>query len=299
MPRSATEEARISGRELRHPGGARTGITVASAADEWLRTRIAAGRNVHNRRKARARAEKYLKPYLGRMPVREVTANHLRSYRLWLEGLPGVHGKDRLATTTVAWVLGDARNFFYWAVETGLVDRSPVPRRLLPRLQERPPDHLTDEEVARILRTREPHRFVMRLALATGMRWSELCRARVSDLHDGMLIVHQTKSGKLRRIPLDHAPELRVEIESRVGRLCPYGEENSGSFAGVVRRQSGIQRFHFHQLRHTFAVNWLRRGGTLAVLQQILGHSTVVMTQRYAKLTDEHVRAEARRLRGA
>jgi len=233
------------------------------------------------------------------MRLGDVTANDLRAYRLWLEGLPGVHGKEKLATTTVAWVLGDAKNFFYWAVESGLIDKTPVPRRLLPRLQERPPDHLTEAEVAQILRIQEPHRFVVRLALATGMRWSELCRARMSDLQDDMLLVHQTKSGKLRRIPLDHAPELRSEIERRSGRLCPFSEENPGSFALVVRRHSGVQGFHFHQLRHTFAVNWLRRGGTLAVLQQMLGHSTVVMTQRYAKLTDEHVRAEARRLCGS
>jgi integrase len=235
---------------------------------------------------------------MGRMRIRDVTINQLRAYRLWLESLSGVNGKERLATRTVAWVLGDAKNFFYWAAESGLIDNAPIPRRLLPRLQERPPDHLTDAEVARILVIREPHAFVVRLGLATGMRWSELCRARASDLQDGMLIVHQTKSGKLRRIPLDHAPEVMAEIEGHVDRLCPFGEENSGSFSRVVRRHSGIHGFHFHQLRHTFAVNWLRRGGTLVVLQQILGHSTVTMTQRYAKLTDEHVRDEARRLRG-
>lgn len=272
-------------------------LTVADAVEQWLMTRIATGRNVHNQRKARARAEKYLEPYLGRMLLRQVTANHLREYRLWLERLPGVHGRDRLATTTVAWVLGDAKNFFYWAEETGFIAKAPVPRRLLPRLQERPPDHLSDAEVAQILSISEPHVFVVRLALGTGMRWSELCRARAGDLHDGMLVVHQTKSGKLRRIPLDHAPALLAEIEGRVGRLCPYAEGSSGNFAKSVRRRSGIASFHFHQLRHTFAVNWLRRGGTLAVLQQILGHSTVVTTQRYAKLTDDLVRAEARRLR--
>jgi len=280
----------------RNDGRASRSLTVATAADQWLETRIATGRNDHNRRKARARAEKYLKPFMGLMRIREVTINQLRAYRLWLEGLAGVNGKERLATRTVAWVLGDAKNFFYWAVESGLIDKAPVPRRLLPRLQERPPDHLTDAEVARILAIREPHAFVVRLGLATGMRWSELCRARASDLQDGMLVVHQTKSGKLRRIPLEHAPAVMAEIEGHVGRLCPYGEENSGSFSCVVRRHSGIHGFHFHQLRHTFAVNWLRRGGTLVVLQQILGHATVTMTQRYARLTDEHVREEARRL---
>jgi integrase len=233
---------------------------------------------------------------MGSMALEEITPDDLRRYRLWLEGLPGVHGRPRLATATIAWILGDAKNFFYWVEEMGLVSKAPVPSRLLPRFQERPPDHLNDEQVARVLNIPKPHAFIVRLALGTGMRWAEICRARAEDLQDGMLLVHQTKSGKLRRIPLDHDPALRREIESRTGALCPRAEGGSGTFARVVRRHSGVTAFRFHQLRHTFAVRWLRRGGTLAALQHILGHSTVVMTQRYARLTDEHVRAEAKRL---
>ncbi len=273
-------------------------LTVAAAVERWLETRVAASRNAHNRNKARARAERYLKRFMGNLLLQKVTANHLREYKTWLERLPGVHAREHLATTTVAWILGDVKNFLYWAEETGLIDKAPVPRRLLPRIQERPPDHLPDEELAKVLAIPEPCAFVVRLAVGTGMRWSELCRAQASDLQDGMLVVHQTKSSKLRRIPLEHAPELMAELRSRVGRLCPYPENGSGNFSQLVRRHSGLATFHFHQLRHTFAVNWLRRGGSLAVLQQILGHSTVIMTQRYAKLTDEHVRAESRRLAG-
>ena len=49
-------------------------------------------------------------------------------------------------------------------------------------------------------------------------------------------------------------------------------------------------------MRHTMACRWLEQGGSLATLQQILGHASIETTQRYAKLTDEHVMAEARRL---
>lgn len=60
--------------------------------------------------------------------------------------------------------------------------------------------------------------------------------------------------------------------------------------------ETGIKRFHLHQLRHTFACCWLERGGTLAALQQLLGHASIVTTQRYVRLSDEFVRAEAERL---
>jgi integrase len=59
-----------------------------------------------------------------------------------------------------------------------------------------------------------------------------------------------------------------------------------------------LERFHVHQLRHTFACQWLERSGSLAALQEILGHSTIVTTQRYATLSDDLVMCEAERIEG-
>jgi integrase len=69
------------------------------------------------------------------------------------------------------------------------------------------------------------------------------------------------------------------------------------SFTRTVRRLSGVERFHVHQLRHTFACRWLEAGGSLAALQQVLGHSTVVTTQRHARLDEEAIGREAERVR--
>ena len=69
-------------------------------------------------------------------------------------------------------------------------------------------------------------------------------------------------------------------------------------FARRARRLSGVQRFHPHPLRHPFARRWLEQGGSLPALQQILGHASIVTTQRYARPTDQAVKAEAVRLGG-
>jgi site-specific recombinase XerD len=81
-----------------------------------------------------------------------------------------------------------------------------------------------------------------------------------------------------------------------VGRLVPFASLSPGWFAAVARRATGIARFHVHQMRNTFACQWLERGGNLAALQQVLGHASIETTQRHAHLSDETVIREARRI---
>ncbi len=195
---------------------------------------------------------------------------------------------------TVCHVLSDCRCFFGWCADSGLVDKSPVPRRLLPRLQERLPDRLSDEEVAQLVGLEEPYGFVLRLGLGSGLRWGELCRLLPSDLRNGTLTVAKSKSGKVRRVPLSDS--LAEELSTRQGRLVPFRDADSGNFSWHVRRLSGVERFHPHMMRHTFACRWLEMGGSLPALQQMLGHASIATTQMYARLSDEAVRQEASRI---
>ena len=55
---------------------------------------------------------------------------------------------------------------------------------------------------------------------------------------------------------------------------------------------------NFHRLRHTFASSAVMRGITLKELQELLGHSTLAMTMRYAHLAPEHLRTAVARLEG-
>jgi len=264
-------------------------LTVAEAAERWLKLYVGTARSLKSQRLAKQRVETYLMPALGHYLLEKLRGDHLRGYRLQLE-------KSSLSVQSVRHILSDARCLLYWCEDAGLVGRSPFPRKILPRVQERPPDRLTEEEVKALCTMPGPHGFVARLGIGTGLRWGELCRAQSRDIQGEVLVVHQTKTGKVRRVPL--TPALQRELKNRVGKLVPYSETACGAFASYAKKLSGVAGFHAHRMRHTFACQWLESGGSLAALQQILGHSTIVTTQRYARLSDESVMAEARRLAG-
>ncbi|MGH7742642.1 MAG: tyrosine-type recombinase/integrase, partial [Candidatus Eiseniibacteriota bacterium] len=251
-------------------------LTVKSASEMWLENYISIHRRADDRPLAMQRVRDYLVPALGHFLLDRVRPEDLRRYRGRLEA-------GHLSRQSVAHVLSDARCFFRWCEEAGLVDRAPIPRKLLPKIQERAPERLSDENMAKVVALPEPYGFLGRFLLSTGLRWGELVRASTHDVQGLTLVVHQTKSGKVRRVPLPE--DVRREMDARVGKLTSV--KHADSFNKAVRRLSGIEGFHVHQLRHTFATKWVEDGGSLAALQAILGHSTVVTTQRYAKLSDD------------
>ncbi|MFC1731369.1 tyrosine-type recombinase/integrase [candidate division KSB1 bacterium] len=63
-------------------------------------------------------------------------------------------------------------------------------------------------------------------------------------------------------------------------------------------RRAKVRYRHFHTTRHTFATLYLKRGGTMAFLQKILGHANIKTTMRYEHLASEymHLQAEINRI---
>ena len=64
----------------------------------------------------------------------------------------------------------------------------------------------------------------------------------------------------------------------------------------ALRQRAGLPDFWFHDLRHTFASNLVMAGENLYTVKDLLGHSTVQMTERYSHLAPEHKAAAVEKL---
>lgn len=139
------------------------------------------------------------------------------------------------------------------------------------------------------------------LALATGMRQAELMGLKWSDvnLKDGFLILHETKNGERRRVPLsglaltllqEHAIVKRIDTNllfpSNVDLQKPIHLRKPWETA---LKTAGIKDFHWHDLRHCTASYLAMNGASLAEIAEVLGHKTLQMVKRYAHLSDGHV----------
>ena len=139
------------------------------------------------------------------------------------------------------------------------------------------------------------------VALRTGMRLGELLGLEWSDIdwERRILTVRQSlvrgvigtpKSGKIRHIPLaEDAYQALAERRRVYGRVFQQaGERTHRVAANSIHRickRAGVREVGWHLLRHTFASHLAMEGVPIPTVQQLLGHSTIVMTMRYAHLS--------------
>ena len=270
--------------------------TVAEFGDRWLSECIAHGRNTKGYDLASQRLSDHISPVLGNLSLESVSSSNLRVLRTYIEA-------KGLSVQSVRHIMGDTRSLLRYAVEVDVLPKSPWKPSLMPKLPEQAPRPLEDQQIESILAA-APARYqlAIRLSLMTGLRWSELQRLKwsnVKDLPSPHLVVEKTKNGKVRRIPLTgEAVELlrKERSKSRSEFVNSWRSVYAGHAVTQIRSLSKVH-FTWHQFRHTFACRWLDARGSKESLQKILGHSTILQTERYGHMSDAAVFAEAMSLK--
>jgi len=155
---------------------------------------------------------------------------------------------------------------------------------------------------------------IMILLVDTGLRVSELTRLKVDDINlERRILKVWGKGARERVVPFGvraqrallryvnfHRPEPAMPL-TREFFLTESGQPlKARRVQAIIKRygeKAGIKgiRCSPHTLRHTAAVMWIRNGGDVFSLQQILGHSTLEMVRVYVNLAQSDVEAAHRR----
>lgn len=171
-----------------------------------------------------------------------------------------------------------------------------------PRIQKYDTEVLTNEEVLLLFRSCRDMRqsLVLHILYETGIRSLELCRLRPEqfDKHESTIVIRNSKGQKTRTVEYGHHLRTVLINYCKVRGGLPkntlidsYKETNVPlTIRGIqfivkeVARRSGIKKsISPHTFRHTFAVHYLNRGGSIFRLQKLMGHEYITTTLHYLK----------------
>ncbi len=163
---------------------------------------------------------------------------------------------------------------------------------------------LSKEEIELLLNvtTNRKHRLLLALAYGAGLRVSEVIKLRVCDVDiaQSTLFVHEGKGRKDRvtllpqklkndvvqymagKNPLDF-----VIMSERGGRLTDRSAQHV--FSNALEKSKITKNATFHSLRHSFATHLIENGVNLRYVQELLGHSSILTTQRYTHVTQHSI----------
>lgn len=188
------------------------------------------------------------------------------------------------------------RGFYSWGAEAGHVERSPALR--LPRVKPTSPNvQPVDDHAYRLARVAASHRerLMLRLALEVGLRRGEVARVHSNDLERDLggwsLVVHG-KGGKDRLVPL--GTELAAELRALPPGWAFPGDDGghlSPRWVGTLIGRLLPEGYTMHGLRHRFGTDAWEVEGDLAIVQELLGHSSVNTTRLYVHVPKARLRA--------
>lgn len=222
---------------------------------------------------------------------------------------------DGKKITTINHYVREIRVFLYWCMDEdrGYIKKSFKITQL--KGQEPQMKFFTDEEIEELLKRPDANENSFRVwrtwtiinwVLATGNRASTICEVQIGDIDftKKLITLRHTKNKKAQTIPL--SPSLETILKEYIKTWRHNASSNSWLFPNVGEeqlttnalghsmqyfcRQRGIEHSNIHGLRHNFARESIKNGLSVVILQNILGHSTLEMTNRYVKLLVEDFR---------
>jgi integrase/recombinase XerD len=219
----------------------------------------------------------------------------------WIE-----HEEDRgMKSSTVSMRLAMLKAFLRFLIERGVLPTDLLGRKMSIKVPDALPRAMDPDDVKRLITVLEGvrDRAIILVLLRTGMRVGELLNTIIEDvnLKERRIEIYEgekTRVGRVVYLSDDALKALEAWLQMRDPHKAylfySQGKRHSISYQAVRvmfmkhLQKAGISHkgYTIHCLRHTCATDLLNAGMRLECVQQLLGHSTIEMTRRYARLSD-------------
>jgi len=209
--------------------------------------------------------------------------------------------------------LSGIKSFYNFLLLSDIIESSPAEHILPPKAARHLPDTLSVEEIDRIISTIDHSttkglrdRAILEVLYSCGLRVSELCELKLSDLFFGEGYIRVTGKGdKQRLVPISGIARDRIQLYLEVRHTDSRSEDtvflnNRGSKLTRVMiftiikqatKLAGIdKKISPHTLRHSFATHLLEGGADIRQVQELLGHENILTTEIYTHLDTTHLR---------
>ncbi len=239
---------------------------------------------------------KSLLKYFGGKSLSTITSWQCEKYKS--ERIKDISKRGTLVSqATVNRELACLKTMLNFAVDQGLIGTNPM--RKVKLFRENPKNFrtVTDEEFKKVyINAFESLKPILIMAINTGMRRGEILSLKWENvkLDKGYILVDETKNNEQRYIPINEV--LKKHLKSvKLNACCEYVFTHNGKTFKSIRTtfdtallKSGVEKFRFHDLRHTFASRLVMNGVDLVTVQELMGHKSLSMTKRYSHPTPDH-----------
>ncbi len=253
-----------------------------------------------------------------REDLKDINAEIVRSFRVFLSNLPGEHGNQMTRRTQGYHVIA-LRSFLKWLIKNDFAVMAPD-KIDLPKVEERQVKFLSGEQVDRLLNAPslstiqgKRDKAILEVLFSTGLRVSELTKLDRDKINmDRREFGIIGKGGKARVVFLSSraADWLIKYLNERPDRFKPLFIRHKGRIDPVMPDdkmrltprsvQRLIKKYSHkiklpvevtpHVMRHSFATDLLMAGADIRSVQEMLGHKNISTTQIYTHVTNKQLR---------